>query len=286
MAIVQSLIRERANEAGVPFWVVEKDYALSYLLAALSATQGLGDILVLKGGTALRKAYFTDYRFSEDIDYSTQVLGPIDELDGRLGDALQLAESLLEERGPFTIRHEREKLKEPHPAGQAAYVIRVQFPYHQRPLCRIKVEITVDEPIVLPPRELPILHDYPEELSGSVPSYDLAEIAAEKLRALLQSHARIKERGWATSRVARDYYDLWFLLSNVDFSGNDLPALVDAKAPVRGVEANSPDDFFEAALREAARREWDQQLRIFVPSAPDVDTVLGETRRLVGGLWS
>lgn len=286
MATVQSLIRERANEAGVPFWVVEKDYALSYLLAALSATQELGDVLVLKGGTALRKAYFKDYRFSEDIDYSTQVLGPIDELDQRLGDALQFAESLLEEQGPFTVQHEREKLKESHPAGQASYVIRVQFPHHAKPLCRIKVEITVDEPIVLPPRELPILHDYPEELSGSVRSYDLAEIAAEKLRALLQSHARIKERGWATSRVARDYYDLWFLLSNVDFSNSDLPSLIDRKAPVRGVEVKSPDDFFAAPLRQAARREWDQQLRIFVPSAPDIDAVLDETRQLVRGFWA
>lgn len=286
MATVQNLIRERANEGGVPFWVVEKDYALSYLLAAVSETEELGKNLVLKGGTALRKMYFKGYRFSEDIDYSSRTLGPIEELDRHLAAAIRLAERMLEERGPFSIQYEHESLKEPHPAGQASYILRLQFPYHQRPLCRIKVEITVDEPIILSPRELPILHDFPEEIPGRVESYDLAEIASEKLRALLQSHARIRERGWATSRIARDYYDLWFLLNNVDFSDSNLPSLVREKAPIRDVEVHSAKDFFVPPLRDAARREWDQQLRIFVPSAPDVDEVLEDASLLVQGLWT
>lgn len=286
LATVQHLIRKRANEEGVPFWVVEKDYALSYLLAAVSETEELGEGLVLKGGTALRKMYFKDYRFSEDIDYSTRTVGPIEELDKHLGAAIRLAESLLEERGPFTIQHEHEPLKEPHPDGQASFILRLQFPYHRTPMCRIKVEITVDEPVLLSPRKLSILHDFPEDIPGSVQSYDLAEIVSEKLRALLQSRARIRERGWATSRIARDYYDLWFLLSNEDFSNSNLPDLVSEKAPIRDVEVNSPEDFFASPLRDAARREWDQQLRIFVPTAPDVDEVLEEASRLVRDLWA
>ncbi len=117
-------------------------------------------------------------------------------------------------------------------------------------------------------------------------SYDLTEIAAEKLRALLQSHARIKERGWATSKVARDYYDLWFLLSNVDFSDSNLPGLVREKEPIRDVEVNSPDDFFGSPLHVAARRDGDQQPRFIVPSAPDLDKVLENASRLVRDLWA
>jgi len=47
-----------------PYWVVEKDYALSYLLAGIMKVNELGERLLLKGGTALKKAYFSDYRFS------------------------------------------------------------------------------------------------------------------------------------------------------------------------------------------------------------------------------
>ncbi len=35
---------------------------------------------------------------------------------------------------------------------------------------------------------------------------------AEKLRALLQSRARLHARGWGATRVCRDYYDLWAVL--------------------------------------------------------------------------
>ena len=55
--------------------IVEKDYALSYLLAAIAQVPELSRNLVLKGGTALRKFYFPGYRFSEDLDFSTRLLG-------------------------------------------------------------------------------------------------------------------------------------------------------------------------------------------------------------------
>jgi predicted nucleotidyltransferase component of viral defense system len=71
MSNVPQLIRNVARNKKVQQYIVEKDYALSYLLAAIATTDGLGENLVLKGGTALKKLYFPDYRFSEDLDYST-----------------------------------------------------------------------------------------------------------------------------------------------------------------------------------------------------------------------
>lgn len=51
--------------------VLEKDYALSYLLAGIAQTPSLGEKIVLKGGSALEKLYYPGYRFSEDLDFST-----------------------------------------------------------------------------------------------------------------------------------------------------------------------------------------------------------------------
>ncbi len=62
MPNVPQLIRSVTQKTKVQQYIVEKDYALSYLLAAMNSTDGLGDNLVLKGGTALKKLYFAEYR--------------------------------------------------------------------------------------------------------------------------------------------------------------------------------------------------------------------------------
>mgnify|MGYP001821562619 CR=1 FL=1 len=55
MATVRQLLRTQVDLHGIQFWIVERDYALSYLLKAISMIDGIGESLVLKGGTALRK---------------------------------------------------------------------------------------------------------------------------------------------------------------------------------------------------------------------------------------
>lgn len=285
MTTVRQLLRAQVDRNKVEFWIAEKDYALSYLLKAIAETDDVREALVLKGGTALRKLYYKDYRFSEDLDYSTRVIGPIAGLDARIHRAVQNAEELLQERGPFMLEHEPMNLRDPHPGGQSSYIVRVQFPYHRTPACRLKVEITVDEPVILEPARRSIIHDFPEDLTGEILVYQLLEVAAEKMRALLQSLARVEERGWGTGRVPRDYYDLWSLLKNQDFLGDELTKLAREKAAHRNVQANEAGDFFNPTLLEIAKRQWDKQLRIFVPTAPDADVVLAETRSMVEELW-
>ncbi|MEA3440234.1 MAG: nucleotidyl transferase AbiEii/AbiGii toxin family protein [Chloroflexota bacterium] len=71
MLNISQMLRKQSSFKNVPLWVIEKDYAISYLLAAIADSTGLGDEIVLNGGTALKKAYFSEYRFSEDLDYSS-----------------------------------------------------------------------------------------------------------------------------------------------------------------------------------------------------------------------
>lgn len=67
-------IEQKANEFGINFANVEKDYVNGWLLAALYSESLLGRYLVLKGGNALRKAYLPDTRFSKDLDFSVNEL--------------------------------------------------------------------------------------------------------------------------------------------------------------------------------------------------------------------
>lgn len=49
--------------------VLERDYCLAWFLAVM-AESDLKDILCFKGGTALKRCYFGEYRFSEDLDFT------------------------------------------------------------------------------------------------------------------------------------------------------------------------------------------------------------------------
>lgn len=61
-------IRRRASTLGVQQDHVERDYVLNHLLAHVSADSGT---LVFRGGTALARVYWPDFRLSEDLDFIT-----------------------------------------------------------------------------------------------------------------------------------------------------------------------------------------------------------------------
>jgi len=284
MAEVRQLLRAKARERGVRLEILEKDYALSYLLAALSEIPAF-DAVVLKGGTALKKAYYADHRFSEDLDYSTLHAAPLSDLPQAMDAAIARMAERLKERGPFAVTREPLLLRDPHPGGQAAWVVRVQFPAQRQSLCRLKVEITVDEPVLLLPAQRPLLHGFEEDLRAALQVYALPEIVAEKLRALLQSRLRLQARGWGASRVCRDYYDLWSILRRENLEGEDIPALTQQKCALRAVTFSSPQDFLAADLLAVARREWQTQLVPFLTRPVSVDQVLSDLQTLIPPLW-
>jgi predicted nucleotidyltransferase component of viral defense system len=282
---ITQMIRSVAWEKKALQYIVEKDYALTYLLAAIVQAEGLGDNLVLKGGTALKKLYFADYRFSEDLDYSTRVIGTIKQIDALMKKVVHSLEEMLNERGPFQVELEPLLLKQPHPGDQKAYLVRVQFPGQHQFLCRLKVEITVDEPILMPVDIRQVLHGFAEDMGVSIPVYSLAEITVEKLRALLQSKTRLQERGWGASRVCRDYYDLWNLLQIPGLRSPDLIPVLMQKCVVRNVNYKSPKDFVSRDLLAVASAEWAQQLLPFVPDAPPAEEILQKVQSLILSIW-
>ena len=63
-------IQNKAREVGVRDQQIEKDYILSWILQGIAPHEQLSRAIVLKGGTVLKKVYFEDYRFSEDLDFT------------------------------------------------------------------------------------------------------------------------------------------------------------------------------------------------------------------------
>lgn len=73
--IPEATVKSLARNQGVDPAVIDRDHALGVVLWALSShirEQGW----IFKGGTCLRKCYFGDYRFSEDLDFT--VTGKLD----------------------------------------------------------------------------------------------------------------------------------------------------------------------------------------------------------------
>ena len=265
----------------MPLHVVERDYALSYVLAGIGEHATLGRVLAFKGGTALKKIYFRTYRFSEDLDFTLLENIPPDDIARYLQDAVEQAQTLARAYSPIEMTVAPKRHRDPHPRGQQDFAVSVRFPWHHHPQCAVKVEITRDEPIITPPVRRTILHGYSHErFDATVKVYTVEEIIAEKLRTLLQTHEQMKMKGWATRR-GRDYYDLWRLLSapHLAIDAGVLPALLRKKCAARKVSYTSPDDFFHRTLQDDARRHWETSLRDLVPDLPPFDRVIAELRR-------
>lgn len=275
MKPLRNRIRNAVHQQGIPQQVIEKDYVLSYILAGISLHSELKDVLVFKGGSALKKLFFDDYRFSEDLDFSTMNSPKGEQLESALLEAVNEAGRLLSAHGPFAIQIERYLERELHPHGQEAFIIRVQFPWHPSPLCRIKVEITHDEPVLMKPEKYRLIHRYDEDLSCDICCYRLEEIVAEKLRSLLQTHQKLVNRGWNRPR-ARDYYDLWRILEKFSdrLESEHIGPLLERKSMHRAVSYQSLHDFFTDELVSEALRYWDTSLGPFVTELPECREVL------------
>src|SRR5260370_1308333 len=63
-------ILDVANDLSLSPDIVEKDYALGWLLDGIFTHERLAPAWVFKGGTCLKKCYFETYRFSEDLDFT------------------------------------------------------------------------------------------------------------------------------------------------------------------------------------------------------------------------
>ncbi len=68
---LSTLSNELAKRGGkrIPEANLEKDYCIAWILIGIARTK-LPEMIAFKGGTALKRCYFGDYRFSEDLDFT------------------------------------------------------------------------------------------------------------------------------------------------------------------------------------------------------------------------
>jgi len=268
-----SLLSNRLARRGgrrIPEAVLEKDYCLSWFLVGLSATP-LKDILVFKGGTAIKKCYIPDYRFSEDLDFTLRK----EETFETIRTYLEEASSRTEEASGIKIRFSRYD-RHSHENSHTFYLA-YEGPLPGAAGKEVKVDITIRERIAFPVESLPILKTYDEyrdlPTDAMIGVYSLNEIAAEKIVALLDP----------ARNEPRDLYDLWHLTSNAYVSLADLTQAVALKTEFRNRTMTTAKNIF---LQKEARLKklWSVRLSTQVAELPEFDEVYrGVTRELRQG---
>jgi predicted nucleotidyltransferase component of viral defense system len=263
-----SLLSNRLAEQGgrrIPETVLERDYCLSWFLVGLSRS-GLRERLAFKGGTALKKCYFGDYRFSEDLDFTLTTATSWEELERGLAAAFKKTH----QASGIDIRLDHVD-RQAHTNSHTVYLA-YEGPLPRGPGKSIKTDLTIRERIVLPLEERPILRGYEEyrdlPTNARVQVYSLGEVAVEKTVALLD-RARTEPR---------DLYDLWFLTVNGHVRLSDLLDPLAQKLEFRGLTLAQVSQEFHAK-KTRYQKLWQVRLAAQVAELPQFDAVYRSVQR-------
>lgn len=279
-------LEEKRLELKVPWNTLEQDFVLSWILAGISQNKNLRNSLVFKGGTALKKVYFGNYRFSEDLDFTMVRKISENDLTHQIKQSCLFAEKCVSEFSPnplFECEPYKEKL--PHTHGQLAFIVRARLPWHREPYIKVMIEVTKEERVMTQSKLLPLIYDYEEKFPYTIWTYSLEEIVCEKLRAILQNVKKLHEVGWTRSR-ARDYYDLWRILSVhlENLNQKEILDILPHKCLDKNVSWKTSDDFFNEAYLKEIQFSWDKWLKPLVSNLPASKKVLPELRILLNKL--
>jgi uncharacterized protein len=208
--------KRRISEA-----VLERDYCLFWFLVGLSKSP-LKDILIFKGGTCIKKCYFPDYRFSEDLDFTLTEECIFEKIQKNIDIAFKYAYLSLGIKLSFHHydRHTHE--------NAYTFFLGYEGPLPSVSAKEVKVDITIREKIVYPIEERIILRRYAEyeDLPENVTirAYSINEIAIEKIVTLMD-RAR---------NEPRDLYDIWYLIANHYVDITELIKAIEKKLEMRG----------------------------------------------------
>ena len=273
-------LRKRLEKASIDtrtrLDVIQQDYLLSWLLEAIAQDEMLFEYLIFKGGTALKKCYFGNYRFSEDLDFTALQSRPEKvEIEKRLKNAVQYAEKLMREIDDIRLSFRRYNEKNPHPMRQIAFSIYAQYPWQRQPLTKVMVEISLMENLAFNCVEKSIIHPYGEMLNGKLKVYALEEIVTEKLRALLENSKKLHERGWGRSRV-RDFYDLHQIIDkyNIEIDWPSIAESIHVKCHAKDITFSKLEDFFDPLILKDAKIYWERWLKPLTPFVSDFDALI------------
>lgn len=242
---------------------VEKDYVLSWILLAISTNELLSKCLVFKGGTVLKKVYFEEYRFSEDLDFTL--------LDEKITNEMLLKEfekiyAVVKAKANITLQF---KSSDTHESGSLVFYINYVGPLQGGIDSRdVKVDITRGEVLEfdIETRKVIVTYtDLPQD-SFLLQCYSLSEVLIEKMAALMGR------------TEPRDLFDFWYLTEIERLSVKDHKMEFERKAKNK---KHNPAEFEQRVLAKEKnfKQGWEKKLENQIDDLPKYDNVFREAKR-------
>ena len=263
-------IIEKAKEWGTPPDTVDKDYVLGHFLNSFYSFDDNKNLFVFKGGTCLRKCYFPDYRFSEDLDFTL--------LDTNFKITSKFLQRIADEctrNSGILFGNVKENLKKGR--DNSLHIKEFVIPFwganhpkknlpvpKERWLTSIELDFSSGEEILTPIEYCEINHRYDDKLlTNQIPVYSLKEMFVEKIRAFEQR----------TYKSARDYYDVWYIMQNVEFEDwDEIRIILIEKYKSKNVTINS-QIFREEIRKYDIQKSWEGSLGNQLTVCPDFEAV-------------
>jgi len=254
-------IQQKARQDGVRDIQIEKDYILSWILCGIAQHQTLSKCLAFKGGTVLKKVYFDDYRFSEDLDFTLldpaiandQLFAWFNETFAHVREAANI---------PLSLQDNNE-----HQDGGINFYIRYVGPLGGMGSNKsVKVDISRSEQLVFPPVLQPAIINYSDLEEHKLLCYSLEEVLVEKLRSVMQR------------MQARDFYDIWYLLEEHGLEVDYHHAEFCQKCSSKGI---NPNDFPQKVTERLPlyKARWKTSMSDQINDLPDFDKVVREVQK-------
>ena len=254
-------IQQIARKEGVRDTQIEKDYIISWILTGIASNELLFNNLLFKGGTILKKFYFSDYRYSEDLDFTL--------LDNEitkhaLKEAFNAAFEYIKEETNITLsmsdfgEHETENIN--------FYINYVGPLGGSGANKQIKVDISLDELLQFDIKERKMIEKYSDHKTCCLKCYPLEEIITEKLRSLL------------SRQQPRDFYDLWYLSEFEKMEMCDYVVEFKAKAKHKGLDPEHLEKRLEKIL-PAFKSRWESSIKEQIKDLPPFEQVERELGR-------
>ncbi len=257
-------INKAAVKSKVSDRQIEKDYVLSWVLFAISQNKTLDDALVFKGGTVLKKAYFSAYRFSEDLDFTL-----IDESvsNEQILNEFNKLFVFIKEESNIDLQIDTNKCSVHQTRSLQFYIDYVASLKGAMGSRDLKIDITRGEILETPVETMSIFRNYSDLTENfKLQCYSLAEVLIEKITALMGR------------TEPRDLYDFWYL---TEMGGIDITSHINAFYKKAERKKHNPKDFITKVLsKEAAfKRDWKNKLSAQIHNLPDYEDVFRMAKR-------
>ncbi len=187
-------IETKAKEFEIHTSNVQRDYVFGWLLFGIFTGSELKDRIFLKGGNALRKGYFENMRFSNDLDFGI----PDDISQDALLAEINSVCVLIQKKAGIIFVNEKNKIEEKFTASNTplpnlkVYEVRVYFKDFYGNSDHIKLKISMDvtrfDKTLLDLQTVKLIHPYSDadEVVCNIRCMKLEEIVATKLKCLMQ----------------------------------------------------------------------------------------------------